>query len=206
MSQATISNSEFPAVPVHRFSVDEYERLAEVGILNAEDRVELLEGLIVPKMVHNPLHARALELADQAIRPHLPHGWRLRIQLPIRTDDSEPEPDLAIVRGTLREQPLRHPVADEVGLIVEIADSSLRPDRVMKRRLYARAGIAHYWIVNLVDRRLEVHANPSGRSRAPKYRDVRLLDAGERAALILDGREIASIAVDDLLPDIAAEE
>ncbi|MEX1094804.1 MAG: Uma2 family endonuclease [Planctomycetales bacterium] len=203
MSTATLPPwdiAERPPVPVHRFTVEEYHRLGELGVLTEADRVELLEGWITPKMVHNPPHDRALELTDDVVRVHLPRGWRLRIQLPIQTSDSEPEPDLAIIRGDLRSQPVEHPTPADVGLVVEVADSSLSIDAGTKKRLYARAGIPCYWIVNLIDRRLEVHTDPTGPADEPAYRDERQLSTGEMVALVLEGQEIARIAVADLLP------
>src|SRR5712691_10149151 len=97
-----------PSLPVRRFSVDEYHQMVRVGILTDEDRVELLEELIVPKMPHNPAHDNSVELADEVIRPWVPAGWRIRIQSAITTGDSEPEPDLAVVRGRARTRRNRH--------------------------------------------------------------------------------------------------
>src|SRR5262245_37650542 len=98
-----------PPVPVRRFTVAEYRRLAETEILADDDPGELLEGWIVPKMVHNPPQDNAVELADEALRLRLPAGWHLRVQSTIHTADSEPEPDLAIVRGSARSRAGRHP-------------------------------------------------------------------------------------------------
>lgn len=192
--------AEPPPVPVRRFTVAEYRRLVETGILGEGDRVELLEGWIVPKMVHNPPHDNAIELADQLLRERLPPGWSLRIQSAISTSDSEPEPDLAIVRGSPRERRSRHPEPHELGLVVEVAESSLDIDRDTKARLYARAGIATYWIVNLVDRQVEVLTSPSGPADEPGYAEQRIYDIGDRVPFVLDGQPIADLAVDDLMP------
>ena len=159
-----------PPVPVRRFTVDEYRRLGASGILAEDDAVELLEGWIVPKMVHNPPHDNAVELTDEVLRAHLPPGFSLRVQSAIDTNDSEPEPDLAIVRGLARTRLGRHPRPDEVVLVVEVADTSLDRDRGAKARIYARAGIPVYWIVNVVDRQLEVYEAPVA-TIEPTYRE-----------------------------------
>jgi Uma2 family endonuclease len=189
-----------PPVPVRRFTVPEYRRLGETGILTEDDRVELLEGWVVPKMVHNPPHDLAIELVDDALRPKLPSGFRLRIQSSITTSDSEPEPDLCVVKGAPRSRKKRHPAPDDVALVIEIADTSLATDRTTKARLYARARIASYWIVNLVDRQVEVHRGPGGRRGSEGYRHRRVARPGERVAVVVGGRTIASILVEDLLP------
>ena len=189
-----------PSLPVRRFTVSEYRRLAEVGILSEEERVELLEGWIVPKMVHNPPHDNAVELVDEALRAELPAGWRVRVQSSITTADSEPEPDVILVRGSARDRKGRHPVPSEVGLVVEVAESSLETDRREKARLYARAGIPRYWIVNLVDRRLEVHEQPAEIDGVPGYRRVTSWSVGQTVELHLDDRVVTTVAVDDLLP------
>lgn len=189
-----------PPLPVRRFTVAEYRRLAEVGILGEHERVELLEGWIVPKRVHNPPHDNAVELVDEALRARLPPGWRVRVQSSITTADSEPEPDLILVRGSARDRKGRHPNPSEVGLIVEVADSSLETDRRDKARLYARASIPCYWIVNLVDRCVEVHAQPAQVDGVPRYRRVETRSAGQSVELVLDERPVATLAVDELLP------
>lgn len=124
--------------------------MAELGVLAEDDRVELLEGVITPKMTHNPPHDSVVALLEHAIRPLLPAGWSLRIQSSVTTADSEPEPDVAIVRGGPREFMQRHPGGADVACVVEASEASLERDRT-KRRLYARAAVPIYWIVNLVD-------------------------------------------------------
>jgi Uma2 family endonuclease len=95
--------------PLRRFTVDEYHQLIQAGILTENDPVELLEGWIVPKMPHNPPHDGTIELVEEVLRNRLPTGWRIRIHSAITTADSEPEPDLAIVRGTARSYLNHHP-------------------------------------------------------------------------------------------------
>src|SRR5579871_151325 len=146
---------------IARFSVARYQRMIETGILTPEDKVELLENYVVLKMPRNPLHDGTLDLLKAAILGRVPPGWLPRIQQTLVLSDSQPEPDFAIVRGMPRTYLTRHPGADEAALVIEVADSSLLRDQRDKARIYSRGNIPCYWIVNLVDLRLEVHTQPS---------------------------------------------
>ncbi len=162
MSVATVSTPpQIPPYPIWRFSVADYHRLIDIGVLDENDRVELLEGWLVPKTSHGPLHDYTVELANERIRQALPSGWRLRVQSAITTGDSEPEPDLAIVRGDIRTAPRRHPLPTEIGLLMEVADTTLQNDRLRKAEIYGRAGILNYWIINLQDRQIECFSHHS---------------------------------------------
>jgi Uma2 family endonuclease len=185
--------------PVQRFTVEQYRRLGEAGVLKPSDRVELLEGWIVPKMNHNPLHDGTIELVDNALRSLLPEGWRLRIQSAITTSDSEPEPDLAIVRGPAGRYLQTHPTAADIALVIEVADSSLSLDR-LKSRLYAREGIVCYWIVNLVDRKIEVYSEPSGKDENPQYRVRKDFSINDRLPLSIAGNEAITIEAANIIP------
>jgi Uma2 family endonuclease len=189
-----------PTLPVRRFAVDEYHRMTQMGILTDDDAVELLEGLIVPKMPRNPPHDCAVELAEEAIRPRLPAGWRVRVQSAITTTDSEPEPDVMIVSGSARDHRDRHPGPPELALLVEVSDTTLARDRGEKARLYARAGVVCYWIINLIDRQIEVYTDPSGPDANPSYRHRQDYAAGDSVPLIVAGQAIPQIAGAELLP------
>jgi Uma2 family endonuclease len=191
---------ELPPVPVRRFSVGEYQRMIQESLLGEGDRVELVEGWMIDRMPHGPLHETAIDLAQEALRDRLPKGWRLRVRSAITTAESEPEPDLVVVRGAARDYAGRHPGPGEIALVVEVAETSLRTDRTLKLRSYARAGLPAYWIVNLVDRCVEVHTGPSGPVGGPSYA-LRQVFAGETtAALSIAGQELEPIAVRGLLP------
>ena len=136
------SGSPLPTLLLRRFSVDEYHQMVRTGILSEDEPVELLEGWIVFKMPRNPSHDLALEKADLAIRQRLPEGWRIRIQCAVTTDDSEPEPDMALVRGPLPSRAVSHPRPGEIAMLVEVAESSLDQDRTVKGRTFARAARA----------------------------------------------------------------
>lgn len=190
-----------PPEPVRRFSVDEYHRMIQSGILTDEDQVELLEGWIVPKMPRNPPHDGVISLIyNRVVTPRLPAGWFCRGQSAITTSDSEPEPDIAIIRGKEEDYLKRHPRPKDMGLVIEVADTSIRRDRVIKARLYARAGIPVYWIVNLSAARLEVHSEPSGATDNPAYAQRKAYPRSRTVPLVLNGKAVAAIPVRELLP------
>ncbi len=196
-----IVESESGAVapfPVRKFSKPEYQLLGKLGVLSVDDRVELLEGWIVPKMNHNPPHDLALMLVEEKFRLCLPTNMLLRIQMPISTIDSEPEPDLAMVLGPVRRYSEHHPEPNDVVLVVEIADTSLARDR-QKCRLYARGNVREYWIVNLVDRQIEVHSQPSGPSPNPSYDSRDVYDESSTISFSIENNFQVQLRVSDLL-------
>jgi Uma2 family endonuclease len=189
-----------PPFPVRRFTVNEYHRMIETGVLTENDAVELLDGWIAPKMPRNPRHDVCIELANGALRTRLPSGWRVRVQSAITTSDSEPEPDLAVVQGAARDNLSRHPEPRETALVVESAESSLEYDRAVKGPLYARARIPHYWIINLVEGRVEAYSNPGGDGPAACYRERHDYGIGEVVPLVIGGEFRGEIPVPELLP------
>jgi Uma2 family endonuclease len=183
-----------------RFSVAKYQRMVETGILTAEDKVELLENYVVLKMPHNPPHDGTVQMVGEAVGQVLPRGWRVRMQSAVALADSQPEPDLAVVRGDKRTYLPRHPGPADVGLVIEVADSSLLRDQRDKVRIYARAGLAVYWLVNLVDQRLEVYAHPTGPAAVPAYQSFQTFQPGDTVPLVLDGATVTNLAAAELLP------
>jgi Uma2 family endonuclease len=185
---------------IWRLSVDQYHAMIDAAILDEDDPVELLEGLLVTKMSKNTAHVLAKRLLLEALRAILPAGWFLDEQDPVTTADSEPEPDTAVIRGSPRDYSVRHPGPEDVAIIIEVADSSLRRDRGRKKRLYARASIREYWIVNLIDRQVEVYTDPTGPGKQPDYRQHRDYAASDAVPVIVDGREVGRLTVTNLLP------
>lgn len=191
-----------------RLSVEQYHAMAAAGILAPDDRVELLEGWLVRKMTKSPEHVTGSDDLRDALVRTIPHGWHVRSQDPIDVGDSEPEPDQTVARGTRSLYRKRHPGPADIGLVAEVADSSLRRDREWKMRIYARARIPVYWLINLVDRTVEVFTDPSGpissdRAAAgnePVYRTRAVYRAGERVPLALDGAVVGEVPVDALFP------
>jgi Uma2 family endonuclease len=174
--------------------------MIDAGILTEDDDVELLEGWIVAKMARKPPHDVGVELVRGALQGQLPARWSIRSQSAITTGDSEPEPDVSVVRGAPRMYRQRHPGSADIGSVVEVSDTTLSCDRREKGRTYARAGISHYWIVNLVDGWIEAYSDPDSGAQVPAYRQR--LDHGpsDHIAFILDGQTVLTIAVADLLP------
>ena len=149
-----------------RWRRDEYDRLVELGVFDGEP-LELIGGELIVAEPQYPYHASGISRVDYTIRAALPPGWMVRVQAPVSLDDeSEPEPDVAVVPGGPDDYSEEHPARPV--LMVEVAESSVSFDRRRKGSLYARAGITDYWIVNLVDRVLEVYREP-GRDPAGRY-------------------------------------
>jgi hypothetical protein len=197
--QLTIAIDPPPPRRLFQFTVQQYEHMAEAGILGSSDRVELLEGWIVKKMTQNPPHAVALDKTLDAIRAVLPTGWRTREQKPIHLAASMPEPDLVVIRGPIGRYARRHPVAADIALVIEVADASLDDDRGFKQFIYAKAHLPTYWIVNIVDRQVEVYTEPKS-GRHPAYRQHKDYSADAEVPVVIDGIEAGFLQVGDLLP------
>ena len=195
--------SEPPAVPaetIWRLSVEQYHQMIRTGILTEDDPVELLEGWLVAKMPRNPPHRLATQLARVALEGLLSSSWFVDAQEPITTRDSEPEPDVVVVRGNRRDYARRHPGPEDIGMVVEVAESSLPRDRGIKMRLYASAGIPVYWILNLAESRLEVYSDPTGPVEVPGFRVHTDYSVTDEVPVVVDGNEIGRISVRELLP------
>lgn len=176
------------------WSREEYERMVEAGILGPEDRLELIEGEILTMSPQYSPRFTGIQLVSEGLREAFrPQAVVVRVQGPLAlTEDSEPEPDVAVVAGAPRDYREAHPRT--ALLVVEVADSSLAFDRGRKLALYARAGIPEYWVLNLIDGVLGVYRDPAGEG----YRSAVTLRPGESVLpLSAPGSEIA---VDELLP------
>jgi Uma2 family endonuclease len=191
----------FPLAALYRLSVEQYHTMSRVGILLDGDPVELLEGLLVQKAAKTPAHRFATQTLSELLAGLLPSGWFVSAHSPVTTADSEPEPDVSVTRGVRRQflEQDRHPGPLETILVIEVADSSLDTDQTVKLRTYARAGVPVYWIVNLVDRRVQVYTDPSGPVDEPAYGARRDYAETDEVPVVLDGNEVGRIAVRDLL-------
>jgi Uma2 family endonuclease len=148
-------------VDVHRWSLDAYAHMAETGVFHPAERVELIDGTIYDLTPQSSRQATGVRLVEEALRAFCPQGHDLRVQMPLAlAPSSAPEPDLAVVAGSLRDYRDAHPTSAR--LVVEISDSSLAYDRERKLPVYARAGIPEAWIVNLGEGVLEVYRRPAG--------------------------------------------
>ena len=193
-----MNHAERPAV--RRWTRLEYERLIDHGFLDEDEPIELLDGLLLVKEPQSSPHRTAVLLAAKTLERAFGDGWFVQVQSPIGLDDlSEPEPDLCIVQGSPRDYVRAHPTRP--ALIVEVALSGLRMARGRKATAYARGGIADYWIVNLVDRVVEVHrapARPGAARRRWGYAAIETLGADAGVAPLAAPSE--GVRVADLLP------
>jgi Uma2 family endonuclease len=192
LGPSAMSRAMFP-----RFSVAKYQYLTRLGVFTEDDNVELVEGYVVLKMARNPPHCNSLQrLMNWLVRLGLP-GWMVRILMAVTLADSEPEPDAVLARGDENSFAQHHPGPADIGLVFEVADSSLAFDRTDKARAYARANLPVYWIINVVDR--QVYTDPRPADPVPAYAARTDYRAGDSVPLLLDGRVVAQVPVNDLL-------
>ena len=181
-----------PAADFRRWTREEYERLVEQGFFRPDERIELVDGAIYEMTPQSVGHAVAVRLIRQFLGRIFSSRFDILVQMPLALDeDSEPEPDLAVVPGSPRDHLSSHPTS--AVLVVEVADTSLSRDRA-KAKLYARAGIPDYWIVVLGARQLEVLRDPQGEI----YRSKTVLKATDKISPLACPE--APISVAEILP------
>jgi Uma2 family endonuclease len=189
-----------PAEPqVHLWTRQEYYKMSQAGLFE-QKRVELIEGQVIEMSPMSSLHATAVALVGKVLDQTFGNAYHIRNQTPLHAGErSEPEPDIAVVTGSIRDYAHHHPTT--AVLVVEVSDRSLNFDRVEKASLYAKVGISDYWIVNLFDRQLEVYRQPIADSSAVfgfRYADVTRLSSGDLVAPLAVPQ--SHISVGDLLP------
>jgi len=193
-----------PSMPddlvIYRLSVAQYHALAAAGILNDDAPVELLEGLLVQKMTKNPPHTTATRLIFKALTTLIPPEWFVDTQEPITLVDSEPEPDIIVIHGHILDYQDKHPEPQNVALVVEVADATLKRDRGSKKRVYAGAKLPVYWVVNLVEKRIEVYTKPWGEGRKADYQTQQNYGLEDEIPIVIGEVEIARLRVSTLLP------
>jgi len=178
-----------------RFSVDEYYKLAEIGILSEDDRVELIEGHIVEMEPKSPRHASCVMRLNHLLQIILDHRAILSVHSPVRFDQfNEPEPDVMILKWKDDYYASGHPGAGDVLLLIEASDTSLRYDRDVKLPIYSRVGIPEVWIVDLQSRQLEMFTQPSNEG----FASHRTLKPGDSVSL--SAFDDISLAVADIIP------
>jgi Uma2 family endonuclease len=192
---APTQRSTSPPPPPYRLTVNEYERLRKVGILD-DTPVELIDGYVVKKMGKTPQHIWVVDRLLELMKP-LTSGWWCRKEDPVRIPDfDEPEPDVAVVRGSRDDYRDRIPEPEDIALVIEVAETTLDRDQGKKWDAYAHARIPVYWIVNLVHRRVEVYTNPGPAG----YASCQFFLAGHDVPLVIDGACVGVIAAFDILP------
>ena len=145
----------------HRFTVEEYHRMAETGLLKPDAHVELLDGQIIDMMPIGPFHAGTTNRLNRFFNRLSEGRWLVAVQNPVHLDEhSEPQPDLMLLKPAADDYTDRHPEADDVFLLIEVADSTLSYDRGSKLPAYGRAGIREVWIINLPEHKIEVYREP----------------------------------------------
>ena len=171
----------------HRFTVEDYYRMAEVGILKPDAKVELIDGEIIDMLPAGPFHSGSIDHLVLAFSDKANGRWITSSQRAVRLNqESEPEPDVVLLKTPLSKYKRAHPVAADVYLVVEVADSSLSYDRTKKLQLYATGGIPEVWILNIPQRVLEVYRSPTGL----RYQDSVTLHDGSAAPLAFPDAEI----------------
>lgn len=189
-----------PTDPIWRLSIDQYHQMTRTGILTDDDPVELLEGWLVTKMPKNQPHRLSTQLTREALERLLPAHWHVNDQEPITTEESEPEPDVTVVRGERRQYLERHPLPSEIAIVIEVSDTTLQRDRTIKKRIYAHALIPVYWIINLMERQIEVYSHPSADTETPDYLNRCDYPITDNIPVLIEGREIGQLSVSALLP------
>jgi len=175
------------------FTRVDYDKMIDAGVLGEDEHVELVGGVIVQMSPEGSAHAVTIDLCAEVLRRAFGAGFTVRVQHPLVIDpDGEPAPDLAVVPGEPRAYLTSHPT--HAALVVEVAESSLAYDRVEKAALYARAAIPEYWIVNLVERVVEVHRDPT------EHGYGRRVSVGASDVIAPMAAPDASISVAALLP------
>jgi Uma2 family endonuclease len=184
---------------IYRLNVEQYEAMVSSGLFTKRDRLHLINGILVAKVTKKPPHVIACEKTRDALQRIVPHGWRVMVEAPVRIPlYNEPEPDLGLARGKAEDYETRHPEPADLALVIEVAESSLRQDRDLMR-IYGSGGVPTAWIVNLVDRQVEVFSDPCPEG----YRSRQVFDASQEVPLVIDGVVLGRIAVRDLLPQKA---
>lgn len=160
-----VSSSERPASQHRRYhlSTDQYERLADAGVIPPDARVELIDGELIEMAPMNPPHAAVVMRLDALWQRIAGPQRAIRTSMPLRIEwDGEPWPDLVVLRSPIDEYASRHPTAADALLVIEVSDTTLEDDQRIKGPKYARAEIREYWVVDITGDRVWVHTEPSG--------------------------------------------
>jgi Uma2 family endonuclease len=175
--------------------------MIETGVLSEDDRVELIDGLILEMSPIGDSHCYVVQELMLVLQGLTSGTWEIFPQQPVALPKSVPLPDISVARGTNANYKDHRPRPGEIGLIIEVADSSLELDRRVKSQIYAAAGVPDYWIVNLPERQIEVHRDPrAADSGIVAYQSREVVPATGKVELVLDGRRFGEIAVAAILP------
>ena len=195
----SLTTQQIPTEPIWPVSVALYHQMIGAGIVTEDDPVELINGWLVTTMPKNPPHSLTTQLIRDALAQLLTSDWHVRDQEPITLATSEPEPDLAIVRGSPRAYRDHHPAPADVAMVIEVADATLQRDRTTKLTLYAEARIPVYWIVNLPEHQIEVYSAPYDSEDQATYSQRQNYVPGDSIPVVVDEGRIGAVAVTELL-------
>jgi Uma2 family endonuclease len=193
---STIVGAATPLAAGGRMTVDEFERFVE----DTDERYELIDGHPIRKSDMDPPHVWTTEKLKRRLERMLPEGRFVRDDKPVKfSEDDQPDPDIAVVRGDEDTYKKRHPKPDDVALLIEVSWSRkrLRYDQDIKRPLYASRGIPVYWIVNALAQQVEVYTDPG----PDGYATCEFVKRGEAVRVVIDGKDVGRIAVDEFLPE-----
>jgi hypothetical protein len=186
-----------PPFPVRPLTVEQFEYLVDLGFYG-DEKIELLDGWVVNKMTHGDLASFIIMRLSRQLGRTLSEAVTIRCQLPIRLPRSRPEPDIVVAQGGEERYRTAAPTPDDLLLLVEVSDSILDNDCGPKGRSYARAGITPYWVVNCVDRQVEVYTQPTVIHGEPKYEAVARFALGEAVPLRLPNEPAIDISASAL--------
>jgi Uma2 family endonuclease len=188
----------------YRLSAEDYFRMVDTDIIPNDRRVGLWEGRLYEKMPKNLAYAAASSMIMTVLFRAIPEGWFMSLERPIVVDEfTVPFPDISVVRGDpdLYYQRGSQPKVNEIGLAIEMADPSLKKNLTTSLQTYAGAGLPVYWVVSLESRRVEVYSDPQiAGEGAARYAKAETFGLGQDVPLVLDGREVARVPANDLLP------
>ncbi len=189
-----------PSLPIRRFSIAEYHKMGEVGIFSEDERVELIEGVIIQMSLIGSKHAATVNKLAQFFYSRLsPSEATIAAQNPVVLDDgTEPQPDISVLKPKDDAYASAHPRPDDVLLIVEAADTTLEDDRAVKLPRYAAVGIPEVWIVNIPERKIEVYRIPIGKKEDAEYK----IQVKYREGEMLNPEAFPNVKIDvaDVLP------
>jgi Uma2 family endonuclease len=182
------------------FTLADYHRMCEVGILREQDRCEFINGQVLKVMPPNPPHSFVTQHLMRAFFLLIPAGdWFIKIQDPVTLTDDEPQPDISVALGPAARYRTRHPGPQDLVLVVEVSDTRVRVDAGEKLAVYARNKIPQYWIVNIPERRVEVYTRPRG-GRSPTYQTRTDYGPADAISVVVAGKTLGTIPVGELFP------
>lgn len=181
-----------------KLSIERYHALIAAGTFTENDQVELLDGVIASKTPKNPRHSSTTRRCDLLLSSLLRGNFHVQNQEAITLGNSEPEPDVAIIRGSLGDYADRHPAGSDTMLVVEVSDSSLITDRY-KSQLYAAAMIPEYWIVNLNEQCIEIYTEPDSTDGSSCYRSVETFGIADVFSFRIAGSDLGQIDVAEII-------